>query len=113
MPTRQYYKIVIRGDDKQRKLVNECPHCERRLSEGYFYLELQHDGGPKSGKVIGAVASSGPIFTTCCGEVQRQCIRLFGSRQQALYAAEDIGVYDGPTIAKLNIVSADALRVTV
>lgn len=69
MPRKQHLTVTISKEDGGRKFANVCPVCKKRISEGYYYLELREQFVSQSVPSLGAVGADIPIAPTCCGAV--------------------------------------------
>ncbi len=69
LPRPRHFSVIISKDQKGRKMATFCPHCGRRTSEGYFFLELREDFVSKDISSVGALGMDIPISPVCCGEI--------------------------------------------
>ena len=112
MPRGQYLTVTISKDDHGRKFANVCPACKRRISEGYYYLELREQFASKTQLSLGAVGADIPIAPICCGIVI-DYIQLHPTMEEALDRRERLDTTDRRKLRHIKVFPPKSLMVIV
>ncbi len=112
MPRGQYLTVTISKDDHGRKFANVCPVCKRRISEGYYYLELREQFASRSKSSLGAVGADIPIAPICCGIVI-DYIQLHPTMEEALNRRERLDTTERRKLRHIKVFPPTSLMVIV
>ena len=112
MPQGQYLTVTISKDNLGRKFANVCPACKRRISEGYYYLELREQFASQSKSSLGAVGADIPIAPICCGIVI-DYIQLHPTMEEALNRRERLDTTERRKLRYIKVFPPTSLIVIV
>jgi len=93
-------------------MANVCPCCGRRLSEGYYYLELHEEFVSPVKAQLGAIVSESLLASACCGEVRRG-VQLYPTMLEARHRRDQLDTSERFRLPTLKVLPVSSLTILV